>query len=80
MRGGCAWSEGCGVALESWKSSCRVPGKVVVDVKVAIENGGELAIAKVKGDQVNGALTDVLVDAKDARAPEVPCSFLNPEK
>jgi hypothetical protein len=48
-------------------------------VKVAIEDG-ELATAEVKGDQANGALTDRLVDAKDARAPVVSFSFLYPEK
>jgi hypothetical protein len=30
----------------------------------------------VKGDQANGALTDRLVDAKDARAPVVSLLFL----
>jgi hypothetical protein len=49
-------------------------------VKVAIEDRDELATAEVKGDQANGALTGGKVDAKDARAAEVPCSFLNPEK
>jgi hypothetical protein len=45
-------------------------------VKVAIPDGDELAIAEVKGDQANGALTGGLVDAKDARAPVVSLLFL----
>ena len=37
-------------------------------MRVAKEDGEQLAIAEVKGDQANGALTGELVVAKDARA------------
>ena len=49
-------------------------------MKVATRDGDELATAEVKGDQVNGASVGRWEVAKDARAPVVPCSFLDREK